>query len=78
MGNPAYFRFRLFVAGESANSQLAISNLKRLCGDYLRDRHEIEIVDVLREPQRGLEERVLLTPTLLKIAPAPAEKSWAT
>jgi circadian clock protein KaiB len=74
MGNPAPFRFRLFVAGESANSKLAIANLNRICRDYLGGLHEIEIVDVLCEPKRGLAERVLLTPTLLKISPSPARK----
>jgi circadian clock protein KaiB len=31
-------------------------------------------VDVTREPERALEDKVLLTPTLIKVAPAPARK----
>jgi circadian clock protein KaiB len=74
MGKSPQFRFRLFVAGQSANSTQAIANLSRLCQEHLEDRHEIEIVDVLKEPAKGLDAKILLTPTLLKLAPAPARK----
>lgn len=68
------FRFRLFVAGESPNSAQAVVNLRALCATHLADRHEIEIVDVLRNPERALEENILLTPTLVKLAPKPVKK----
>jgi circadian clock protein KaiB len=35
-------------------------------------------VDVLREPQRALAEGVLLTPTLIKLSPAPVCKIIGT
>lgn len=68
------FRFRLFVAGQSSNSVQAIANLRALCAAHLPDRHEIEIVDVLHAPDRALEENILLTPTLVKLAPQPVKK----
>jgi circadian clock protein KaiB len=71
MGTRQNFKFLLFVAGESANAVQAIENLNRICSEYLPSRHEIIIVDVLREPERGLEAKILLTPTLLKLAPKP-------
>ena len=66
------FRFRLFVAGSAQNSAQAVANLGGLCREYLAGRHEIEVVDVFREPERALAEGVFLTPTLLKLAPSPA------
>ena len=65
------FKFRLYVAGESPNSTQALANLNALCRAHLPDRHEIEIVDVFRQPRRALADGVLMTPTLLKLAPAP-------
>ena len=65
------FKFRLYVAGESPNSTQALANLTTLCRAHLPDRHEIEIVDVFRQPRRALADGVLMTPTLLKLAPAP-------
>jgi circadian clock protein KaiB len=78
MSDPSYFKFRLYVAGDGPNSMQAIANLKSLCREFLPDRHEIEMVDVLREPQRALDDQVLLTPMLLKISPAPIRKIIGT
>lgn len=69
MSKPAAYKFRMYVAGDAPNSSLAISNLLALCRTYLPDRHEIEIVDVLREPKLALANGILMTPTLVKLAP---------
>lgn len=68
------FKFRLYVAGNGPHSTQALANLRELCAQELADRHEIEIVDVLLDPQRALDDRVLLTPLLVKLAPAPLRK----
>jgi len=65
------FKFRLFVAGHATNSLKAVANLKALCTQYLPDQYEIEIVDVHLAPKRAMSEGVLMTPTLIKIAPGP-------
>ena len=68
------FKFRLYVAGNAQNSVLAITNLTALCRDHLADRHEIEVIDVLRHPKRALEELIFMTPTLVKYSPSPVRK----
>ena len=65
------YRFRLYTADGTHNSALALANLTALCDEYLANRHEIEIVDVFREPQRALTDGIRMTPTLLKLVPAP-------
>ena len=74
MNKRAHFTFRLYVAGDAPNSTMAIANLKALCREHVPDRHEIEIVDVLREPNRALADGVLLTPMLVRCSPAPVRK----
>ena len=66
-----FIRLRLYVAAGTSNSVCAIANLKAVCREYLRDRHQIEIVDLLQEPLRVLSDGVLVTPTLVKLAPLP-------
>ena len=68
------FHFQLYVAGESANSILAINNLNHLCREHLPGCHAIEIVDIIEEPRRGMEQKVYLTPTLIKVSPAPMRR----
>lgn len=65
------FKFRLYVAGDAPNSTQALANLIALCRAHLPDRHEIEIVDVFREPKRALIDGIFMTPTLVKLAPSP-------
>lgn len=65
------FRFRLYVAGDTQNSAQAVSNLTMLCRAKLPNQHQIEIVDVLREPMRALKDHIHMTPTLVKLAPSP-------
>ena len=35
---------------------------------------DVEIVDVLRAPERGLEDGVLVTPMLVRVAPPPERR----
>jgi circadian clock protein KaiB len=71
MSRRIMFKFRLYVATGTLNSTQAVANLNALCRAYLQGRHEIEVVDVFREPQRALAEGIRMTPTLLKLAPPP-------
>ena len=72
-----YFRFRLYIAGDTENSVLARANLAAICREYCAN-HEIEIVDVLKEPKTGLADGIFMTPTLVRLMPAPAKKIVGT
>ena len=74
MSRRTLFKFRLYVAGDTRNSAQAVANLAALCRAHLPDRHEIEVVDVFREPKRALADGIFMTPTLIKLAPSPAPK----
>ena len=78
MSRPAKFKFRLYVAADAQNSALATNNLRVFCRTYLPDRHEIEIVDVYKEPKRALADGIFMTPTLLKLAPLPTQRIVGT
>ena len=78
MSRRVVYKFRLYVAGDALNSAQALANLSVLCRTYLPDRHEIEVVDVFREPKRALTDGILMTPTLVKLAPPPARRIVGT
>jgi circadian clock protein KaiB len=73
-----HFKFRLYIAGDTQNSIMALANLSALCELRLPKHHKIEVVDVLREPKRALAEGIFMTPTLVKLAPAPVQKIVGT
>jgi circadian clock protein KaiB len=67
------YSFILYIAGNLPNSLQALSNLNAICTDHLMDNFRLEVIDVLREPQRGLSDGVLVTPTLVKLEPEPKQ-----
>ena len=69
----AVLRLRLYVAGGAPNSLLAEANLEALLTAYGVTGHELEIIDCIREPKRALGDGVLVTPTLVRVAPSPQQ-----
>jgi circadian clock protein KaiB len=72
------YKFRLYVADDTMNSAQATANLQALCQSHLSGRHEIEIVDVFKDPQRAILEGIRMTPTLLRLAPLPVRRIVGT
>ena len=68
--NAAYV-FRLYYAGGAPNSVRALANLYAICRKHFPESHRIELIDVLKEPLRALADAVLVTPTVVKLSPAP-------
>lgn len=62
---------RLYIAAAAPNSVHAQANLRALLATAGAQDAAVEIVDCIREPQRALRDGVLVTPTLLKLGPAP-------
>jgi circadian clock protein KaiB len=71
--NGAY-AFRLYLAGGAPNSVRALANLYAICRKHFPDSHRIEVIDVLEEPLRALSDAILVTPTVVKLSPAPEQK----
>ena len=65
------YRFRLFVVGRGPNSTLALANLRRLCREHLHGRCTIETVDVVKNFAAAARDNILVTPTLILVAPLP-------
>ena len=62
---------RLYIAGNAPNSTRAQANLTAICQDLPAVQLCLEVVDVLREPLRALQDKVFVTPLLHKLAPTP-------
>ena len=76
--SPDVFIFRLYIAGDAPNSLQAIANLAQICDTHLPGRHSIEIVDVLLDPKRALDESIFLTPLLVTDSPYPGHRIVGT
>jgi circadian clock protein KaiB len=70
----AAYQLRLYVAGQTAKSVLAFRNLKQICEEHLLGRYEIEIIDLLENPQLAQGDQILALPTLVRRLPEPIKK----
>ena len=65
---------RLYVAGQTPKSMAAISNLKKICEEHLAGRYELQVIDLLKDPQLARGDQILAIPTLVKKLPEPVRK----
>jgi circadian clock protein KaiB len=65
---------RLYVAGQTPRSLLAIKNLKSICEQYLSDRYQLEVIDLYQQPQLAEGDQIIAVPTLIKSLPEPMRR----
>jgi circadian clock protein KaiB len=73
-GASAIWRLRLYVAGRTGKSAIALRNLERICEEHLEGRYRIEIVDLLENPRLARGDQILAVPTLVRQLPPPVKK----
>ena len=68
------WQLRLYVAGTSPKSIRALGNLKRICEENMQGQYEIEVIDILENPQLANDDQILALPTLVRKLPEPIRK----
>jgi len=65
---------RLYVAGQTPKSIVALANLKKICKEHLKDEYNIEVIDLVRNPKLARQHQILAIPTLVRSLPTPIKK----
>lgn len=65
---------RLFITGATPNSVRAITNIKQICEDHLKDRYSLEIIDVYQQQKIAEQEQLIALPLLIKKCPLPERR----
>ena len=65
---------RLYIAGNTQKSTTALINLKKYCERHLSNRYELEVIDLLLNPQLAAGDQILAIPTLVRKVPVPVRK----
>lgn len=68
------WELRLYIAGQTPKSILALSNITRYCKEHLADNYSIEIIDLLENPQLAEGDQIFAIPTLVRKFPEPLRK----
>jgi circadian clock protein KaiB len=70
----AEYQLRLYVAGQTPKSMLALKNLKRYCEEHLKDKYSIEVIDLIKNPKLAAGDQIIALPTLVRKVPEPIRK----
>ena len=68
------WKLRLYVAGNTPNSIAAFNNLKQICETHLKGQYDIELIDLLRNPQLAKGDQIVAIPTLVRKLPPPLKQ----
>ena len=70
----AKYVLRLYVSGSTSKSALAIENIKRVCEQHLKNRYDLEVIDIYQQPNLARDEQIVAVPTLIKRLPPPLRR----
>ncbi len=65
---------RLYISGSSLKSTLAVENIKRICEQHLKNRYDLEVIDIYQQPDLARVEQIVAVPTLIKWLPPPPRR----
>jgi circadian clock protein KaiB len=65
---------KLYVTNMTARSERTIANLRCICAEELAGEYELIIIDILEQPQLAEDDKILATPTLIKVLPEPRRR----
>lgn len=68
------WELKIYVAGETEKSKIAIENLRKVCDEHLKGKYHIEVIDLLKNPQLAAEEQIFAVPTVVRKLPEPLKK----
>ena len=71
---PEKWHLRLYVAGHTARSMAAMTNLKNICEEHLAGQYTIEVIDLLKNPQLAAGDQIFAIPTLVRKLPEPIKR----
>lgn len=62
---------KLYIMGKTPNSRTAIKNINAILEKESKDFCTLEVVDILKNPDAALTDKILVSPTLVKVSPEP-------
>ena len=74
MAKAKKWELRLYIAGQTPKSTLALKNITRYCEEHLKGQYSIEVVDLIKHPQLAEGDQIFAIPTLVRKLPEPIRK----
>lgn len=69
------YSLRLYVAGSTARSMLAVKNIRNICERHLAGLYDLEVIDIYQHPEAAAGAQIIAAPTLVKLSPEPCRRA---
>ena len=70
----AKYVLRLYISGSTSKSARAVENIKRVCEQHLKNRYDLEVIDIYQQAHLARDEQIVAVPTLIKRLPPPLRR----
>jgi circadian clock protein KaiB len=70
----AKYILRLYVSGSTLKSSRAVENIKRVCEKHLKNRYDLEVIDIYQQAKLARDQQIVAAPTLIKRLPLPLRR----
>ena len=69
-----YFLKLYIVHNQTIISQTVIKTLDKIFFEKIKNKYTLEIIDIFKKPLKAEDEKILVTPTLIKELPIPLKR----
>ncbi len=65
---------KLYIVGSNAASELALQNIQEIIAQESKTVFQLEVIDVVKNPQLAEDDKIMAVPTLIRKLPEPLRK----
>jgi len=70
----AKYVLRLYISGSTSKSARAVESIKQVCEKHLKNRYDLEVIDIHQQAHLARDEQIVAVPTLIKRLPLPLRR----
>ena len=70
----AKYVLKLYVTGVTSRTKTALKNIKKILNEDYKGVYSLKVIDVIKQPKLAEDDKILATPTLIKILPPPVAR----
>ena len=65
---------KLYVTGETSRTRTALENIRKILNEDYKGVYSLKVIDVIKHPKLAEDDKILATPTLIRILPPPVAR----
>ncbi|MBI2485646.1 MAG: circadian clock protein KaiB [Deltaproteobacteria bacterium] len=68
------YEFKIYIAGHTPTSSYTVERFERFLKNRFKDQYSLKTIDVLQNPEMAEEDKIIATPSVVKVLPKPSRK----